>query len=100
MPFEISLNFEFFPYRKICEVPPDATACRSRGRQPNALVLINWDEEEEGVDVKHARSFSRDIQKIIHDLADRELAENENSGYGNYSNTIFYVNFFSHLADG
>ncbi|GJJ09901.1 hypothetical protein Clacol_004125 [Clathrus columnatus] len=84
-PFEAFINYELLPTHKICQVPADATAYRSRGPQPSVLVIILWDQEEKDqADVKHARAFSREIVALINASAEREPKENENQGYGNY----------------
>ncbi|GJJ09866.1 hypothetical protein Clacol_004090 [Clathrus columnatus] len=88
-PLEVLVNYELLPHHKICQVPSDATAYRSRGPQPNVLVMISWDQEEKDqADVKHARTFSREIAAIVNASAERELKENENQGYGNYSKSF------------
>lgn len=59
--------------------------------QANVLTFVMWDEEEEGVDVKHARSISRELVAIINNSAQRELKEYENQGYGNYSMPFVFI---------
>ena len=82
-PFNVMVGYEFISYKKINSVPPDATAFRSRGSQPNVVVVITWDKEDEG-DVDHARMMTQDCVKIIEATAERTLKENENHFYSNY----------------
>ncbi|GJJ07844.1 hypothetical protein Clacol_002049 [Clathrus columnatus] len=65
--------------------PIEALPCPS-SPQANVLIFVAWDEEEKGVNVKHARSVSRELIAMIDGAADRELKEYENKGYGNYDN--------------
>ncbi|KAF8508227.1 hypothetical protein JB92DRAFT_2832474 [Gautieria morchelliformis] len=83
-PFDIMVGYEFIPLKKVCSVPPDATAFRSRGPQPNIVLLISWDQEEEGEDVHHARAFAQELGKIIDATQERQLQEHENYEYSNY----------------
>lgn len=83
------VGYELFPLKKVCSIPADATAFRSRGPQANIVVVVMWDNEEEGgTDVEFARETSRELRKIIEDAAVTEVAENENYYYGNYASDI------------
>jgi hypothetical protein len=84
-PFDVMVGYEFFPLKKVCAVPPDATAFRSRGPQPNVMMMIAWDkEQEEEGGLQHARGFAKDLAKIIESTEERPPKESENDGYGNY----------------
>ncbi|GJJ09904.1 hypothetical protein Clacol_004128 [Clathrus columnatus] len=84
-PFQPLIIYELLPNHNICKVSPDAMAYRSRGPQANVVVAVIWDEEENDINVKHARAFHREIAAIITASAERELKEYENEGYGNYA---------------
>ena len=76
--------YEFFPLGEVCAIPPDATAFRSRGPQGNVVCLVSWDKEDEGVDVQHARSFTKELAGIVESAAQSVPKEFENEYYGNY----------------
>jgi len=85
------IGYEFLPLQKVCSVPADATAFRSRGPQPNIVISISWDNEEEGgADVEYARKIARELKKIIEDTATKTLAEDENEYYANYGSVSIY----------
>ena len=81
----VMVGYEFIPFKKVCVVPPDATAFRSRGPQPNVVIVITWDKESEGMDgLQHARGYTKELSKIIESTEQSRPQENENEGYGNY----------------
>jgi hypothetical protein len=90
-PFDIMVGYEFIPLQKVCSVSPDATGFRSRGPQPNIVMVISWDQEEEGEDVQHARGFAQELVKVIDATQERQLQEHENYEYGNYGVCIWLI---------
>ncbi|KAF8592488.1 FAD-binding domain-containing protein [Ramaria rubella] len=88
-PFDVLVGYEFMPLGKICAVPADAMAYRSRGPQPNVALLVFWDkEEQDGSGLQHARGFCKELAKVIEATEERQPYENENEGYGNYVSDI------------
>ena len=88
---DVMVGYEFIPFRKVCQVRPDATAFRSRGPQPNVVIVIAWDKASEGTDgtdgtdgLQHARAHTKELSEIIESTQQSRPAENENEGYGNY----------------
>ncbi|KAF8528926.1 FAD-binding domain-containing protein [Hysterangium stoloniferum] len=84
-PFDIITMYEFFPLGQVCATPPNAMAFRNRGLQPNIVCVVVWDKgEEEGADIQHARSFSREIITVIEAAGESAPRERVNEGYVNY----------------
>jgi hypothetical protein len=78
--------WEFFPLKKICSVPNDATTF-SRSPYGNILQRVRWPENTEE-NLKYARDTSREIMDIVI-KGNVELSDAKNTGYGNYSEFIF-----------
>ncbi|KAF8592463.1 FAD-binding domain-containing protein [Ramaria rubella] len=90
-PFDVLVGYEFMPLGKICAVPADAMAYRSRGPQPNVTLLVFWDkEEQEGGSLQYARGFCKELAKIIEATGEWQPHKNENKGYANYSMWIIH----------
>ena len=83
----MSCMWEFFPLKKICSVPKDATAF-SRSPYGNVLQIVRWTENTED-NLKYARDVSREIMDIVV-KGNVELSDAENIGYGNYGELIFW----------
>ena len=84
-PYNVLLGYEIFPLKKLCAVGADATAFRSRGPQPNILIMINWAEDERNTTgVDDARAISDQLIQIVQSTAEKQPTESENEGYVNY----------------
>jgi hypothetical protein len=84
-PFDLTVAYEYIPLKKVCSVSSDATAFRSRGPQPNIVVVVSWEKEnQDSPNVDNARSISQELIKIIESTAERQPTQDENEGYMNY----------------
>jgi hypothetical protein len=84
-PFEVFVSYELIPNEVTRSVPADATAFRSRGPQPNAVIVIIWDKEKvDGESYPTVRAYAKEIAKIIESTEEKKPEEYENDGYANY----------------
>ncbi|KIJ56592.1 hypothetical protein M422DRAFT_197594 [Sphaerobolus stellatus SS14] len=91
--FSGMIGYELFPQKKVCSVAPDAMSFRGRGPQPNIVMAISWEHEDEetGADVAFARQLCRGFKDTIESSAVHQPGDGENQVYGNYSSEVEFM---------
>ena len=85
-PFEVMVGYEFIPHKKLCAVPPDATAFRARGHYPNVVLMLSWDQDANSPGaLQHARSCAKELSRIIEGTEETQPHQSKPYGYSNYS---------------
>jgi hypothetical protein len=84
-PYEIMVGYEFMPLKKVASVPPEATAFRARGHQPNIIQVISWDKQDgDDTGVDNARVITQELIKVVDSAAEPQPMGAINDGYINY----------------